>query len=49
MDKSEFEKASQFWIDKEKDLKRIENSKLMIEIDKFLEEHNTCALATASE
>jgi hypothetical protein len=42
----DYQKASRYWIDKEKDSVKMDKLKLLERIDAFLKEHNTMALAT---
>jgi uncharacterized protein YhbP (UPF0306 family) len=48
MNQKDFEKASQFWTDKDKTSKKMERSDILRAADDFLKTHNTCALATGS-
>lgn len=46
MEKSDFEKASHFWTEKEKSSVKMDSDTLKIEAEKFIKARNTCALAT---
>ena len=48
MTKKDFEKASQFWTDKDKTAKKMERADILRAADDFLKTHNTCALATGT-
>ena len=42
----DYQKASQYWIEKDKEGVRMEKEELKKRIDSFIENHNTLALAT---
>ncbi|WP_341465120.1 hypothetical protein [Hydrogenoanaerobacterium saccharovorans] len=46
MDKSSMIKASKYWESREKQSVKMECSSLLLEMEKFILAHNTCALAT---
>ena len=45
--KMDYDTASMYWIEREKDESHMEEAELLKRIETFLGEHNTCALATA--
>lgn len=48
MNRTDYERAARFWIDREPELKRMPPMALLKRIEEFLKSHNTCALATGS-
>ena len=46
MDKSDYEKASKHWQIREDQSVKMKRSALLLEMEKFIQSHNTCALAT---
>lgn len=42
----DYQKAANYWIEKDKNSKHMEREALLSHIEDFLKEHNTCALAT---
>ncbi len=42
----DYNKASEYWDEKDKNGKKIDNSILLAEAEKYIDSHNTCALAT---
>lgn len=45
----DYEKAASFWEEKDKEAAPVEREALMKEMEKFIESHNTCALASGCE
>ena len=45
----DYDKAANYWVDKDESSKKLEDSQLLEKIYSFIESHNTCTLATASE
>lgn len=46
MDHEQFEQAASYWTSREASARRMPESELREEVDRFLASHNTCALAT---
>ena len=42
----DYKKAAYYWIEKDAKAARMDDDELLVQIDKFIMEHNTCALAT---
>ena len=42
----DYKKAASYWVDKEEKATRMAHEELFAQIEKFIKEHNTCALAT---
>lgn len=44
----DYDKAAEYWIERDKESAKLEENELVKKINTFVEGHNTCALATAS-
>ena len=42
----DYKKAASYWMDKDQKAARMDKNKLLTKIEKFIMQHNTCALAT---
>lgn len=43
-----YDSAAEYWIQKDKNSKKMEKSELMCVVEQFIKAHNTCALATGA-
>ncbi len=44
----DYKKAASYWIEKDKKAARMDHDELLLQIEKFIIAHNTCAMATGS-